>query len=201
VLAYIKLSPPFATKLLPTSMQRLLEEVKKDRELFQAAKGDGPPPILYLDCRGKDVTSPQGFANVVRELVDKDAGVQNWWKKLGDAVEGDKLILPGYEKDLRNVFRQAANKAPMASIIDSLTKFLEATRPLPYKLVFIIDEANKLMRWSDDPDHTQLRNLLDFFVQVTKQKHIGHIVLASSESFVIDFLKKGKLRKCVLATV
>jgi hypothetical protein len=200
VLAYIKRSPPFATKLLPT-MQRLLEEVKKDRELSQAAIGEGPPPILYLDCRGKDITSPQGFANVVSELVNKDAGLQNWWKKLGEAVEGDKLKLPGYEKNLENVFRPDGNKEPMASIIDALTAFLEATRPLPYKPVFIIDEANKLMRWRDDPGHTQLRNLLNFFVQVTKQQHTGHIVLASSELFVTDFLENGKLRKYVLAMV
>lgn len=55
------------------------------------------------------------------------------------------------------------------------------------------------MRWSDDPGHIELRNLLDFFVQTTKQEHLGHFVLASSESFVIDFLEKGKLRKCLLA--
>jgi Cdc6-like AAA superfamily ATPase len=189
----------FATKLLPTCLQRLLKEVKKYRELFQAAKGEGPPPVLYLNCRGKDVASPQGFANAIRELVNNDAGLQKWWEKLGEAVEGDKVKLPGYEKNLGNFFRPAADKAPMASIIDSLTTFLEATRPLPYKPVIVIDEANKLMRWSDDPGHRQLKDLLDFFVKITKEDHLGHVALASSESFVIDFLKNGKLRKCVLA--
>jgi hypothetical protein len=198
VLAYFNLFAPFMTKFLPTSMQRLLQEVKKYRESGQSVEGDGPSPVLYLNCRGKDVTSPQGFANAIRELVTEDAGLQNWWKKLGEAVEGDKLKLPGYEKNLGNVFRPAADKAPMASIIDSLTEFLEATRPLPYKPVIIIDEANKLMRWRGDPGHTQLRDLLDFFVKTTKEDHLGHFVLASSESFVIDFLEKGKLRKCVL---
>ncbi|KAG7674733.1 hypothetical protein KSW81_006159 [Nannochloris sp. 'desiccata'] len=69
----------------------------------------------------------------------------------------------------------------------------KATRPLPYKPVIIIDEANKLMRWSDDPGHIELKNLLDFFVRTTKQEHLGHFVLASSESFVIDFLEKEGL--------
>jgi hypothetical protein len=88
----------------------------------------------------------------------------------------------------------------MASIIASLTTFLEATRPLPYKPVIIIDEANVMMDWDDDPGRKQLKYLLRFFVATTKEDHLGHIVLASSESFVIDFLEKGKLRKCLLAT-
>ena len=81
----------------------------------------------------------------------------------------------------------------MASIIKYLTIFLEASRHSSEKPVIIIDEANKLMRWRDDPGRTQLKDLLDFFVQVTKQEHLAHIVLASSESFVIDFLENGKL--------
>ncbi|KAG7674719.1 hypothetical protein KSW81_006146 [Nannochloris sp. 'desiccata'] len=165
---------------------KLLQEVKKDRELGQAVIGEGPPPILYLDCRGKDISSPKKFANAIRQLVIGDAGLKNWWA-------GVKIKLPGLELDLEKIFEQAAGKPPMESIIDSLTTFLEATRPLPYKPVIIIDEANKLMRWSDDPGHIELRNLLDFFVRTTKQEHLGHFVLASSESFVIDFLEKEGL--------
>ncbi|KAH7619733.1 putative Uncharacterized ATP-binding protein MJECL15 [Nannochloris sp. 'desiccata'] len=165
---------------------KLLQEVKKDREFAQAVIGEGPPPILYLDCRGKDISSPKKFANAIRQLVIGDAGLKNWWA-------GVKIKLPGLELDLEKIFEQAAGKPPMESIIDSLTTFLEATRPLPYKPVIIIDEANKLMRWSDDPGHIELKNLLDFFVRTTKQEHLGHFVLASSESFVIDFLEKEGL--------
>ena len=171
-------------------MQKLLQEVKKDRELGQAVIGEGPPPILYLDCRGKDISSPQQFANAIRQLIIGDAGLKNWWA-------GIKLKFTGLELDLEKIFEPAAGNPPMESIIASLTTFLEATRPLPYKPVIIIDEANKLMRWSDDPDKKELKNLLDFFVRTTKQEHLGHFVLASSESFVIDFLEKGKLRKCL----
>ncbi|KAG7674197.1 putative Uncharacterized ATP-binding protein MJECL15 [Nannochloris sp. 'desiccata'] len=165
---------------------KLLQEVKKDREFAQAVIGEGPPPILYLDCRGKDISSPKKFANAIRQLVIGDVGLKNWWA-------GIKIKLPGLELDLETIFEQAAGEPPMESIIDSLTTFLEATRPLPYKPVIIIDEANKLMRWSDDPGHIELKNLLDFFVRTTKQEHLGHFVLASSESFVIDFLEKEGL--------
>ncbi|KAG7674731.1 hypothetical protein KSW81_006157 [Nannochloris sp. 'desiccata'] len=165
---------------------KLLQEVKKDREFAQAVIGEGPPPILYLDCRGKDISSPQQFANVIRELVAEDAALKNW-------LQAIKLKFPGIELDFENMFKPAADKAPMASIIASLTKFLEAVRPLPYKPVIIIDEANVLLDWHDDPGHIELKNLLDFFVRTTKQEHLGHFVLASSESFVIDFLEKEGL--------
>ena len=194
-LAYFNLSPHFASKRLNFSlayMQRLLQEVKKDRELAQAVVGEGPPPILYLNCRKKDISSPQQFANAIRELVTKDTAFGKWWKAV-------KLKFPYIQVDLGTLFGPADDRAPMESIINSLTTFLEATRPLPYKPVIIIDEANKLMRWSDDPGHKELRNLLDFFVKTTKEDHLGHFVLASSESFVIDFLEKGKLTKCLLA--
>jgi hypothetical protein len=61
-------------------MKRLLKEVKKDRDLSQAVIGEGPPPVLYLNCRGKNITSPQQFADAIRELVTKDAGLIDWWK-------------------------------------------------------------------------------------------------------------------------
>ncbi|KAH7623804.1 putative ATP-binding protein [Nannochloris sp. 'desiccata'] len=172
---------------------KLLEEVKKYRELGQAVIGDGPPPIIYLDCRGQDITSPQQFANAIRELITEDAGLQDWWKDLDRLRKASKFKLPGYEADLGELFASAADKPPMASIIASLTKFLEATRPLPYKPVIIIDEANVMMDWHGDPGRTQLKALLRFFVKTTKQAHLGHIVLASSESFVIDFLENEGL--------
>ncbi|KAH7619786.1 putative ATP-binding protein [Nannochloris sp. 'desiccata'] len=155
---------------------KLLQQVKKDRELAQDVICEGPPPILYLDCRGKDISSPQQFANVIRELVAEDAALKNW-------LQAIKLNFPGTELDFENMFKPAADKARMASIIASLTKFLEAVRP----------QANVLMRWGDDPGHKQLKALLDFFVRTTKQEHLGHIVLASSESFVTDFLVKHGL--------
>ena len=176
--------------------------MKERRDAAQATEvtGNAPPPILYLDCRGKDVASPQGFASAIRELVVEDAQAIDWWKIARDVVSAFKVKggpgeWPKAEVELAKLFAQAPDKTPMASIIDSLTIFLEASRSLPMKPVFIIDEANKLMRWHDDPDHEQLRDLLDFLVQATKQNHLGHFVLASSESFVINFLENGKLWK------
>ena len=127
-------------------------------------------------------------------MVKKDAGLQTWWNKTVKSVKaGAAVIGAGNKVELDVVFEPAPGKTPMASIIDSLNTFLEATRPLPDKPVIIIDEANAMMDWHDDPGHTQLKALLRFFVNMTKHKHLGHCVLASSESFVVDFLENGKL--------
>ena len=149
--------------------------------------GEAPPPILYLNCRGNDITSPEGFASSIRQLVVGDDVFKNWWT-------GIKIKTPYGEADLGKMFAPAADK-PIQSIIDSLTILLKNTRQLPMKPVFIIDEANVLMDWNvqKDPDRTQLKALLRFFVQATKEDHLGHFVLASSESFVINFLENGKL--------
>ena len=179
-------------------MQRLLQAVKEDLDKAQPRKYNATP-VLYLNCRGKDVASPQGFANAIRELITNDDGLQEWWKKNVKSLQvGASVKGAGNQLKLDVVFAPAPNKSPMASIIDSLTAFLEATRDLPENPVIIIDEANKLMRWGDDPGNKQLKDLLDFFVKTTKEDHLGHIVLASSESFVINFLEKGNLGKCLL---
>ena len=47
----------------------------------QAAGGNTRPPVLYLDCRGHDMTSPQAFANTIKELVTEDASFIEWLKE------------------------------------------------------------------------------------------------------------------------
>ena len=153
-------------------MQRLLKEVKIRREAAQATKGHASPPILYLDCRG--ISSPEQFANALRELVTMDAG-------LVESLE--KIFEPAPDKEF-----------PMESIFDSFDSIFEATRSKSKKPVFIIDEAHMLLRWRDDPEHKQLKSLLRFFVATTKQDHLGHVVLATSEYSFLDYIMTGKLK-------
>jgi alpha/beta superfamily hydrolase len=50
------------------------------------------------------------------------------------------------------------------------------------------DEANKLMAWADKAD---VQELLNFFVVVTKQDKLAHVVLATSDHFFMSWLEKG----------
>ena len=54
--------------------------------------------------------------------------------------------------------------------------------------VIIIDEANRLVRWKDKDS---LEQLLAFFVYLTKQEQLAHVVLATSDTFLTQWLESG----------
>jgi hypothetical protein len=54
--------------------------------------------------------------------------------------------------------------------------------------VIIIDEANALMKWKDEDS---LDSLLAFFVYLTKQEKLAHVILATSDTFLTQWLESG----------
>jgi hypothetical protein len=179
-------------------MQKIFKEARDRRNLALATQADGRPPILYVNCRRKAIYSPKAFARVIMDLLLENKLLEEWWKTVPSLWVGGEVKVPGYQADLKKLFEPAADKTPIASIIDSLTIFFEATRPLPYKPVIIIDEACSMLDWSEDPGFVQLKALLDFLVWATKKEHLGHIVLATLESFLVDWLEESKLWRCIL---
>ena len=63
--------------------------------------------------------------------------------------------------------------------------------------VIIIDEANALMEWKDA---ATLSALLKFFVYLTKQEQLAHVILATSDTFLTQWLDSGapRLWNCVV---
>jgi hypothetical protein len=63
--------------------------------------------------------------------------------------------------------------------------------------VIIIDEANALMEWKDAET---LSALLKFFVYLTKQEQLAHVILATSDTFLTQWLDSGapRLWNCVV---
>lgn len=59
--------------------------------------------------------------------------------------------------------------------------------------VIIVDQANELMSWQRDRPR-DVSNLLNFLIQISKQKQQCHVVLASSEPGFMDWLSQGRLR-------
>ena len=57
--------------------------------------------------------------------------------------------------------------------------------------VIIIDEANALMEWKDAET---LSALLKFFVYLTKQEQLAHVILATSDTFLTQWLESGAPR-------
>lgn len=55
--------------------------------------------------------------------------------------------------------------------------------------MFYADEANELMEWREsDPSNPQLKSLFKFLIQVSKQLNLVHVILASSDYFLVGWL-------------
>ncbi|KAL4515849.1 hypothetical protein Ndes2437A_g06568 [Nannochloris sp. 'desiccata'] len=63
-------------------------------------------------------------------------------------------------------------------------KLPEVTKP-----VIVIDEANALQLW-ESKDSVALKQFLEFLKRSCKQYHTAHVILASSEFFMISWLQK-----------
>jgi len=52
--------------------------------------------------------------------------------------------------------------------------------------MFYADEANKIMKWREsDPSNPQLEALFDFLIQISKQLNLVHVILATSDYFLL----------------
>ncbi|KAL4551262.1 hypothetical protein Ndes2526B_g05561 [Nannochloris sp. 'desiccata'] len=70
-----------------------------------------------------------------------------------------------------------------------LEKLFEDLKKLPKKPVIVLDEANKIMKWREsDPSNPQLEALFDFLIQVSKQLNLVHVILATSDYFLVGWL-------------
>ena len=56
------------------------------------------------------------------------------------------------------------------------------------------DEANKLIKWREsDPSNPQLEALFDFIILISKQLNLVHVILATSDYFLVGWLTGSKL--------
>jgi hypothetical protein len=95
-------------------------------------------------------------------------------------------------KDPRSSF-QTITDAYLTLVKDAKQK-RKAGDPWP---VIIIDEANALMEWKEETE--SLNALLKFFVYLTKEEQLAHVILATSDTFLTQWLDSGapRLSTCV----
>ena len=101
----------------------------------------------------------------------------------------------GVEVSLNYLQRELEQEAtPLNTIIDAYSKFAKEAKqkraPGDPRPVIIIDEANRLTAWKDKES---LEQLLAFFVYLTKQEQLAHVVLATSDTFLVEWLESGVL--------
>ena len=60
------------------------------------------------------------------------------------------------------------------------------------------DEVNKLKKWRKTPrEETNLEGLLDFLRRICKEQNKAHVLLATSDSFMVSWLEKSKFHCCI----
>jgi ATPase domain predominantly from Archaea len=185
------------------------------------ATTDKPPKPSIIDCRAggarstlacrraagrwlsltpvvaTDYLSPASFSVNLLKCMSND------WQL--NAVELLRILIPssarlsgsaaGVEVSLDYLKRELAQEpTPLSTIMDAYSKFAKEAKqkrapgdPWP---VIIIDEANRLTAWKDKES---LEQLLAFFVYLTKQEQLAHVVLATSDTFLVEWLESGVL--------
>ena len=113
--------------------------------------------------------------------------------KLAGEVSGVDMTIEFLKAEL-----QKKPQTALRTITDAYLKLVKDAKkkrkegdPWP---VFIIDEANALMKWKDEDS---LHSLLAFFVYLTKQEQLAHVILATSDTFLTQWLESGAPRLAV----
>ena len=158
-----------------------------------------PQRPLYLDCRQHAVNTPDSFASALLSAAVSAGGgfkaaLAALFSSVSDKIKlGDQTIAI----QLAPLVAAIAGKAgpdisAIGSILEIYQKALEKTsnegRPRP---PIIIDEANALTSWST-AHPAELAILLRFFVAITKQENMTHVVLMTSDYAFISWLEQGE---------
>ena len=158
-----------------------------------------PQRPLYLDCRQQPVNTPDSFASALLSTAESAGGgfkaaLAALFSSVSDKIKlGDQTILVQLAPLVAAIAGTAGpGSTPIASVLYFFQKTLKRTFkegcPRP---PIIIDEANKLTSWSTaHPEELDI--LLSFFVAVTKQENMTHVVLMTSDYAFISWLEQGE---------
>jgi len=110
--------------------------------------------------------------------------------KLAGEVSGVDMTLEFLKAELQKKPQSALRTITDAylKLVNDAKKKRKVGDPWP---VIIIDEANALTKWKDDDS---LDSLLAFFVYLTKEAQLAHVILATSDTFLTQWLESGAPR-------
>ena len=167
--------------------------------------------IIHVNCGLQAVPTPKDMAQQLQKIimerrktffwywfitvVEKASGLQvlpekvRYGMKLSEAI--GKMVKKGFfNEDL-------AIKAELGNLGHIQDSFLALLETLPecgisqdkYPII-IIDEVNKLRQWQKKyPD--ELTNFMDFLQRISKEEKKAHVILLTSESFMVSWLQRG----------
>ncbi|KAG7668859.1 hypothetical protein KSW81_003872 [Nannochloris sp. 'desiccata'] len=179
-------------------------------ELIKILKEQEGPGMLHMDLGMHDTSSPALMAQQLHKQARKLPEVVGMQflsalaSQLGPvsklyalfnsesdntaileaAVPGEKLV----NAFMADVF-PPYTATNLTAIIDAYNTILNNLPPGQTKPVIVIDEANALQLW-ESKDSVALKQFLEFLKRSCKQYHTAHVILASSEFFMISWLQK-----------
>lgn len=83
----------------------------------------------------------------------------------------------------------ASSPSPINQVLSAYAEIVKASPP-GEPVVIVVDECNTLTEWGAE-HAASVRALLRFFVQVSRQDGQAHVILATSDSAFIDWIKSG----------
>jgi AAA+ ATPase superfamily predicted ATPase len=160
-----------------TLLYKSLEQIQKEQKL----------DIKYIDLR-------ETFTNVYEDFLKTFFQV----KTEGEKKEKlDSNINIGFFKINASVEKKILEKRVDPFKVMK-AEFLGITRK-GIKPVLIIDELQALDKiyLNNDKERQLITALFNFFVAMTKQSHLAHIIIASSDGYFLNTVfKDSKLKKC-----
>ena len=154
----------------------------------------GMPSPLHLNLRHTYCPGPAAFNHALLRATKQawcldDAAL---WKL---RLQGLHISILGFELDASFGIPALSADTSLQNIMDALIKLVTEAktardaagdaRPLP---LIVIDEANALADWQRS-DEVTLRALLRFFVFITKEARLAHVLLATSDTFLTQWLE------------
>ncbi|KAG7667025.1 hypothetical protein KSW81_000773 [Nannochloris sp. 'desiccata'] len=164
--------------------------------------------VTYLNCGRKDVSTPEFMAMELRNLARKLPSqldmkfIKLLASQLDPLSKLYTMFYPDQEKQIttaatsteavfKAVFEEffPVDKATdLKAVIDTYDFLLQNIPPGQKKPVIVIDEVNALTLWKRK-DAVALKQLIEFLKRSCKEEHLAHVVLASSEFFMISWLQ------------
>ena len=154
-----------------------------------------------------DYLNPAAFSANLIQCMQNDWKLDDKWL-LGVVPSLAKLTLGGsmqtlgaeVKMDFLKAELQKDPRSALQTIMDAYLKLVKEAKhknkvrgPWP---VIIIDDANRLKKW-EEKSRESLDSLLAFFVYLTKQEELAHVILASSDTFLTEWLENGASRLVV----
>jgi len=148
-----------------------------------------------------DYLNPAAFSANLVQCMQNDWKLDDKWL-FGVVPSLAKLTLGGSMQTLgaevkMDFLKAELQKDPRSALQTIMDAYLKLAREAKQKNkvkgpwpVIIIDEANRLKKWEEKSSES-LDSLLAFFVYLTKQEELAHVILASSDTFLTEWLENG----------